>query len=276
MEVQDTPAIELHNVTKVYGRGRTAVDALRGIDLTVMRGEYVAVLGPSGSGKSTLMNIIGCLDRPTSGTYRLGGVDVTTLSDNDLAEIRNRQIGFVFQNFNLLQRATALENVELPLLYRGLGKRRRRQLAAQMLERVDLADRMHHTPSQLSGGEQQRVAIARALVTDPLILLADEPTGNLDSARSAEILKIFDELHAEGRTIVMITHERDVAERAGRRVRIRDGEIVGEERSEAETAALSASASTNTNYVGSPWEDGASRAGSAPLSGIPPEEGAGS
>ena len=226
------PAIELRNVTKVYGQGRAAVDALRGIDLVVHRGDYVAVLGPSGSGKSTLMNIIGCLDRPTSGTYLLGGIDVTELSDNDLAEIRNRQIGFVFQNFNLLQRATALENVELPLIYRGMGRRTRRKLAAEMLERVDLADRMHHTPSQLSGGEQQRVAIARALVTDPLIVLADEPTGNLDTARSAEILKIFDELHQEGRTIVMITHELDVAERAARRLRIRDGEIVGEELSE--------------------------------------------
>jgi putative ABC transport system ATP-binding protein len=234
------PAIELRNVTKVYGEGRAAVDALRGINLVVHRGEYVSVIGPSGSGKSTLVHIIGCLDRPTSGTYLLGGIDVTELGDNDLAEIRNRQIGFVFQNFNLLQRATALENVELPLIYRGMGRRTRRKLAAEMLERVDLADRMHHTPGQLSGGEQQRVAIARALVTDPLIVLADEPTGNLDSARSAELLKIFDELHQEGRTIVMITHELDVAKRAARRVRIRDGEIVGEELSEedAEERAL--------------------------------------
>ncbi len=220
------PVISLEKIRKVYGFGRAAVEALRGVDLEIEEGEYVAVIGPSGSGKSSLMNIMGCLDRPTSGIYRLGGVEVQSLRDDVLAEVRNYRIGFVFQNFNLLPRATALENVELPLIYRGMPRRKRRKLAAEMLERVDLADRLDHTPAQLSGGEQQRVAIARALVTDPLIVLADEPTGNLDTVRSAEILKIFDELHAEGRTIVMITHEPDVAQRAHRRVRLRDGEIV--------------------------------------------------
>jgi putative ABC transport system ATP-binding protein len=220
--------ISLENVRKIYGKGRAAVEALRGVDLQVSEGEYVAIIGPSGSGKSTLMNIIGCLDRPSSGIYRLGGVEVQRLGDDVLAQVRNRQIGFVFQNFNLLPRATALENVELPLIYRGITRRKRRQLATEILERVDLADRLGHSPAQLSGGEQQRVAIARALVTDPLIILADEPTGNLDTSRSAEILKIFDELHAEGRTIVMITHEPDVAARAHRNVRIRDGEIIAD------------------------------------------------
>ena len=220
--------ISLEAVRKIYGRGRAAVEALRGIDFQVRKGEYVAVVGPSGSGKSTLMNIIGCLDRPTSGVYRLGGLEVQRLSDDVLARVRNHQIGFVFQNFNLLPRATAIENVELPLVYRGMPRRKRHSLAIEMLERVDLADRINHTPAQLSGGEQQRVAIARALVTNPLIVLADEPTGNLDTARSAEILKIFDELHAEGRTIVMITHEPDVAARAHRNVRIRDGEIISD------------------------------------------------
>ncbi len=220
------PVISLEKIRKVYGSGRAAVEALRGVDLEIEEGEYIAVIGPSGSGKSSLMNIMGCLDRPTSGIYRLGGVEVQSLRDDVLAEVRNYRIGFVFQNFNLLPRATALENVELPLIYRGMSRRKRRKLAAEMLERVDLADRLDHTPAQLSGGEQQRVAIARALVTDPLIVLADEPTGNLDTVRSAEILKIFDELHAEGRTIVMITHEPDVAQRAHRRVRLRDGEIV--------------------------------------------------
>lgn len=220
--------ISLEGVRKVYGKGRAAVEALRGIDLQVRRGEFVAVVGPSGSGKSTLMNIVGCLDKPSSGVYRLAGLEVQRLGDDVLAQVRNHQIGFVFQSFNLLPRATAIDNVELPLIYRGLARRMRRRLAAEVLERVDLSDRSSHTPAQLSGGEQQRVAIARALVTNPFIILADEPTGNLDTSSSAEILKIFDELHAEGRTIVMITHEPDVAARAHRNLRMRDGEIVSD------------------------------------------------
>lgn len=221
-------AIEMAGIRKTYNSGSIAFEALRGIDLTVKHGGFIAITGPSGSGKSTLMNLVGCLDRPSAGTYRMDAEDVTSLSDDDLASIRNRRVGFVFQSFNLLARATAAENVELPLLYRGMSRRQRRPLALAMLERVGLAERATHMPSQLSGGEQQRVAIARALVTDPTILLADEPTGNLDTARTGEILNLFDALHAEGRTIVLITHEADVAGRAQRAIAMRDGLIVGD------------------------------------------------
>ncbi|SEF17269.1 ABC transporter ATP-binding protein [Jiangella alba] len=217
--------LRLDAVRKWYQTGTLHVDALRGIDLGIGEGEYVAIMGPSGSGKSTLMHILGCLDTPSSGSYRLVGVDVGELSEEELAEIRNRLIGFVFQQFNLLAHLTALRNVELPLAYAGVpgDERRRRALAA--LDRVGLADRVDHRPSELSGGQQQRVAIARALVTDPALILADEPTGNLDSSSTREVLALFDDLHDQGRTIVLITHEEEVAAEAQRVLRIHDGEL---------------------------------------------------
>ncbi|SDT58118.1 ABC transporter ATP-binding protein [Jiangella sp. DSM 45060] len=217
--------LRLDAVRKWYQTGTLHVDALRGIDLGIGEGEYVAIMGPSGSGKSTLMHILGCLDTPSSGSYRLVGVDVGELSEEELAEVRNRLIGFVFQQFNLLAHLTALRNVELPLAYAGVpgDERRRRALAA--LDRVGLADRVDHRPSELSGGQQQRVAIARALVTDPALILADEPTGNLDSSSTREVLALFDELHDQGRTIVLITHEEEVAAEAQRVLRIHDGEL---------------------------------------------------
>jgi putative ABC transport system ATP-binding protein len=217
--------LRLDAVRKWYQTGTLHVDALRGIDLGIGEGEYVAIMGPSGSGKSTLMHILGCLDTPSSGTYRLVGVDVGELTEDELAEIRNRLIGFVFQQFNLLAHLTALRNVELPLAYAGVpgDERRRRALAA--LDRVGLADRVDHRPPELSGGQQQRVAIARALVTDPALILADEPTGNLDSSSTREVLALFDELHDQGRTIVLITHEEEVAAQAQRVLRIHDGEL---------------------------------------------------
>ncbi len=217
--------LELTDVTKTYASGALEVQALRGINMTVAQGEYVAIMGPSGSGKSTLMNILGCLDVLTSGQYLLNGHDVAHLADDDLAEIRNRYIGFVFQQFNLLPSLSALRNVELPLLYAGVPPAQRRERAHAALERVGLADRMNHRPGELSGGQQQRVAVARALANDPALILADEPTGNLDSHSTADVLQLFDELHASGRTLVLITHEADVAARAGRVLHVRDGMV---------------------------------------------------
>jgi putative ABC transport system ATP-binding protein len=218
--------IQLTDVVKVYDMGAVAVRALDGISLEVDKGEYMAIMGPSGSGKSTLMNIIGCLDTPTEGTYRLNGQLVNQMSDDQLARIRNQEIGFVFQTFNLLPRATALENVEVPLIYAGVPRRERHQRAKEMLERVGLGDRLHHQPNELSGGQRQRVAIARALVNNPSLLLADEPTGNLDSRTGAEIMELFDRLNQEGHTIVLVTHEEDIAAHARRIVRLRDGKIL--------------------------------------------------
>jgi putative ABC transport system ATP-binding protein len=224
------PVIDLHNVTKTYGSGKLEVTALSAVDLIVERGEFLAIMGPSGSGKSTLMNIIGCLDIPSRGRFSLDGVDVRTLDEPALAAIRLRKIGFVFQSFNLIPRTSAMENVELPLTYAGLKPKDRRRRALEALDAVGLADRAHHVPSELSGGQQQRAAVARALVSDPALLLADEPTGNLDSASSAEVMTLFAQLNAEGRTVVLITHEDEVASYARRVVRLRDGRIVSDER----------------------------------------------
>ncbi|MDQ6716046.1 MAG: ABC transporter ATP-binding protein [Actinomycetota bacterium] len=219
------PILELEAVRKTYSTGAIEVEALRGIDLVVPEGDYVAVMGPSGSGKSTLMHIIGCLDVPTSGTYRLAGVDVSGMDEQDLAEVRNRRVGFVFQQYNLLATMTAWRNVELPLVYAGVPRGERRRRAVDALERVGLGDRIDHRPNELSGGQQQRVSVARALVTDPDLILADEPTGNLDTKSTLDVLSLFGELHDQGRTVVLITHERDVAARAARTVRIRDGHL---------------------------------------------------
>ena len=218
--------IKLVDVRKVYKMGKVDVEALRGIDLEIEEGEYVAVLGPSGSGKSTLMHIIGCLDGPTSGRYYLDGREVSRLSPSQLAEIRNTKVGFVFQSFNLLPHATALENVELPMIYRRMRAKERKKRAKMLLDMLGLGERASHRPSELSGGEQQRVAIARALANDPQILLADEPTGNLDSKSGEEVVKMFDDLWRQGRTIVVVTHDPAVAERAERVVRLLDGRIV--------------------------------------------------
>ncbi|WP_040588981.1 ABC transporter ATP-binding protein [Sciscionella marina] len=220
-----TPVIEVRGLRKVYGSGPTAVHALRGVDLSVTQGSYVAIMGASGSGKSTLLNVLGCLDTPSAGRYRLDGIDVRQFNENQLALVRNRKIGFVFQSFHLLARASALSNVELPLVYAGLRGARRRRRALAALELVGLSDRAGHRPNELSGGQQQRVAIARALVTGPAMLLADEPTGNLDSTSSDEVLTILDRLHDAGKTIVLITHETDVAARAQRTVHLLDGTI---------------------------------------------------
>jgi putative ABC transport system ATP-binding protein len=224
--------IRINGIRKDYVLGAETVHALRGVDLLVSRNEYIAIMGPSGSGKSTLMNVIGCLDTPSAGEYWLNGQPVSKLSDDQLAHIRNREIGFVFQTFNLLPRATALHNVELPLIYAGVNGKVRREKAAAMLERVGLGDRMQHKPSELSGGQRQRVAIARALINEPALLLADEPTGNLDSQTGIEIMALFDRLHDEGQTIVLVTHEHDIAEHAHRRVVLRDGQIEHDERTE--------------------------------------------
>ena len=217
--------IEIRNLTKIYDMGVTAVHALSGVDLCVATGEYVAIMGPSGSGKSTLLNILGCLDVPTSGSYALGNVLVSELVDDDLARIRNQEIGFVFQTFNLLPRANALGNVELPLIYSGLPAHQRRERAARALESVGLAERIEHRPNELSGGQKQRVAIARALVNKPSIILADEPTGALDSRTGDEIMDLFDQVHAAGNTILLVTHEEHLARRSHRIVRFRDGRI---------------------------------------------------
>jgi putative ABC transport system ATP-binding protein len=225
-----TPVIVVHQVTKTYGAGDTEVHALAGVSLAVPRGELLAIMGASGSGKSTLMNILGCLDLPTTGRYLLDGVDVQHLEESQLAEVRNRKIGFVFQSFNLIPRTSALANVELPLVYAGLKKAERRERALAALDAVGLADCLHHTPAELSGGQQQRVAVARAIATEPAMILADEPTGNLDSTSTHEVLDLFAALNDEGRTIVLITHEDEVAARAKRTIRLRDGRIVADSR----------------------------------------------
>ena len=229
----DTPlpgiVILTHHLSRDYDMGGEVVHALRGVDIQIRKNEYVAIMGPSGSGKSTLMNLIGCLDTPSGGEYWLNGQKVSDLSDDDLARIRNKEIGFVFQTFNLLPRASALHNVELPLIYAGVSAKERRERAARALEHVGLADRMEHRPSELSGGQRQRVAIARALVNSPSILLADEPTGNLDTATGDEIMRLFEELHHSGQTIVVVTHEPDIAARAYRRILLRDGLVARDE-----------------------------------------------
>lgn len=222
--------IQIEDICKVYDLGKTQVKALCGVSFQVRKGEMVAIMGPSGSGKSTLMNLIGCLDTPTSGSYTLNGHLASAMTEDDLAHVRNREIGFVFQVFNLLPRATAFRNVELPLIYKGMKKKDREEKVRAALAEVDMLDRMDHHPPELSGGERQRVAIARALVNEPALILADEPTGNLDSKTGGEILKIFHKLHAEGHTIVLVTHDRSVAEQAGRILHLRDGGLEREER----------------------------------------------
>ncbi|HZI23240.1 MAG TPA: ABC transporter ATP-binding protein [Gemmatimonadales bacterium] len=232
----DTPlpdvVILTHKLTRDYDMGGEVVHALRGVEIQIRRNEFVAIMGPSGSGKSTLMNLIGCLDTPTAGEYWLNSQKVSDLSDDQLARIRNKEIGFVFQTFNLLPRASALHNVELPLIYAGIGSKQRREKAVQALSHVGLGDRMEHRPNELSGGQRQRVAIARALVNDPSILLADEPTGNLDSGTGEEIMRLFEELHDTGQTIVLVTHESDIAAHALRQIHLRDGLIARDERME--------------------------------------------
>jgi len=222
------PVIEVVGLGKTYGSGDTAVAALRGVDLTVMPGEYLAIMGASGSGKSTLLNLLGCLDMPNTGRYRIDGISVAELTERQLSVLRNRRLGFVFQSFNLVPRTSTLSNVERPLVYAGVGRRQRRERAMAALDMVGLADRAGHLPNQLSGGQQQRAAIARALVNDPALVLADEPTGNLDSGSTEEVLRVLDELNSRGRTVVVITHEDHVARHAGRVIRVNDGRIVAD------------------------------------------------
>lgn len=229
--------IELHNITRDFPLGHEVIKVLKGIDLSIERGEYVAFMGPSGSGKSTLMNLLGCLDTPTSGSYILNGKDASKMTDDQLAEIRNKEIGFVFQTFNLLPRTTALENVALPMVYAGASKSARTERATEVLKNVGLADRMDHKPNQLSGGQRQRVAVGRALVNKPSIILADEPTGNLDSKTSLEIMHLFDDIHAAGNTVILVTHEEEVAMHAHRVIRLRDGVIESDEKMEKKVEA---------------------------------------
>jgi len=221
--------LEIKKIKKIYQMGKVKVEALRGVSFYIEKGEFVAIMGPSGSGKSTLMHIIGCLDQPTEGSFIIGGKDVSKLNDDRLAEIRNKSIGFVFQQFNLLSRTSILHNVEIPLIYAGIKAKRRRELAMQALESVGLGDRVKHKPNEISGGEKQRAAIARALVNDPLIILADEPTGNLDTKTGEEIMKIFYKLHQQGNTVIMVTHEAEIARHARRIIRLRDGLIEKDE-----------------------------------------------
>lgn len=225
----DSSIINLTDISRFYHMGGETIKALNGVDLSISKNEYVAVIGASGSGKSTMMNILGCLDRPTEGNYILNGTDVSSLADSELSHIRNMEIGFIFQSFNLLGRATALANVIQPLIYRGIGRKERKQMAMDALKRVGLKGREHHLPNQLSGGQRQRVAIARALVTNPAIILADEPTGNLDSSTTTEILALFDKLIENGQTIIVVTHEPDIAKRCKRAITISDGKIIKDE-----------------------------------------------
>ena len=235
--MQPEPLIQLTGITKIYPMGDQVVRALAGVDLTIMQNEYVAIMGPSGSGKSTMMNIIGCLDTPTDGEYILNGERVSDMTDNELARIRNKEVGFVFQTFNLIPRVSCLQNVELPLIYSGMRRSARREKAEQTLESVGLGDRIDHKPNELSGGQRQRVAVARALVNDPSLILADEPTGNLDTKTGHEILELFEGLHRRGNTILVVTHEEDIAQHARRIVRLRDGLIEIDERVENPTLA---------------------------------------
>ncbi|MEO6070016.1 MAG: ABC transporter ATP-binding protein [Chitinophagaceae bacterium] len=230
--------IHLESITKNYYLGKQVVEVLKGITLNINKNEYVALMGPSGSGKSTLMNILGCLDTPTAGTYILNNHDVSKMVDNQLAEIRNKEIGFVFQQFNLLPRLTAAENVALPLVYAGMSRKLRMEKALYVLDKVDLANRSHHKPNEMSGGQNQRVAIARALVNDPAIILADEPTGNLDSKTSYEIMDIFGKIHDGGNTVILVTHEEDIANHAHRIIRLRDGVLESDKRKELQTATI--------------------------------------
>lgn len=230
--------IKIRNITRDFPLGSETVKVLKGIDLDIERGEYVALMGPSGSGKSTLMNLLGCLDTPTSGSYELNGKDVSSMSDDELAEIRNKEIGFVFQTFNLLPRTTALENVALPMIYAGASKAARSERAKEVLSNVGLADRMDHKPNQLSGGQRQRVAVGRALVNRPSIILADEPTGNLDSKTSVEIMNLFNEIHKAGNTVILVTHEEDIADNAHRIIRLRDGKVESDTRKEVITEQI--------------------------------------
>ena len=227
-EVTQTPIIHMESIRKTYATGKVQVEALKGIDLSVTPGEFVAIVGPSGSGKSTLMNLIGCLDTPTAGSYRLGGEDVSKLDRDQLADVRNRRVGFVFQGFNLLPQISAFENVEMPLVFGGISVRERRKRTADLLERVGLGDRMDHKPTELSGGQMQRVAIARALAMQPDVVLADEPTGNLDTTAGGDIMQLFTDLWQQGRTMVVITHDRTLAKRASRVVEVRDGRIISD------------------------------------------------